>query len=103
MQNDLPGWGMQRYIFIFFLYETHGFGFGGSERKKQLGTTGREAQKLAERAGGHEGLAQRESSVLTAALERSLPMVCSWIRNQKGLGLVYSWGLLRTLEGFEFV
>lgn len=62
-----------------------------------------EAQEKAERAGGHEGLTQRESSVLTAVVKCSLPMVCSWVRNQKGLGLVYSWGLLRTLEGFAFV
>lgn len=103
MQNDLPGWGMQR----FFSYETHGF--GGSERKKQLGMTGREAPKKkpnkhpVERGGGHEGLTQRERSVLAATVKCSLPMVCSWIRNQKSLGLVYSWGLLRTLEGFAFV
>lgn len=56
-----------------------------------------------EQTGGHEGLAQRDCSVLAALGERSLPMVCSWIRNQNGLGLVYSWGLLRTLKGFAFV
>lgn len=69
MQNDLPGWGMQR--FFFFSYETHGFGFRGSERKKQLGMTGREAQKKkkAEGRGGHEGLIQRDSSVLIAAVK----------------------------------
>lgn len=48
----------------FFSYETYGFGFGGSERKKQLGTTGREAQKTkVERAGDHKGLTQRERAL----------------------------------------
>lgn len=55
---------------FFFSYETHGFGFRGSERKKQLGMTGREAQKKkAEGGGGHEGLIQRDSSVLIAAVK----------------------------------
>lgn len=59
--------------------------------------------KKAEGAGGHEGLAPGESFVLYAAVQCSLPMACSWIGNQRSLGLVYSWGLLRTLEGFAFV
>lgn len=56
-------------------------------------------REKAGRAGGREGLVQREGSVLQC----SLPMVCSWIRSQEGLGWVYSWGLLRSLEGFAFV
>lgn len=71
----------------------------GLETGRERETAGREAGEKAGRAVGREGLVQRESSVL----QSSLPMVCSWIRNQQGLGLVYSWGLLRTLEGFAFV
>lgn len=88
--------------FFFFIWNT--WVWVQRQWEKQLGMTGREAhKKKAEGGGGHEGLIQRDSSVLIAAVKCWLPMVCSWIRNQKGLGLVYSWGLLRTLEGFAFV
>lgn len=88
---------------IFFHVKRIGLGLEAVRERNSWARLEERDKNRAERAEGREGLTQRESSVLAAAVECLLPMVCSWIRNQKGLGLVYSWGLLRTLEGFAFV
>lgn len=89
--------GGVRGWFIFFMYVMKLMGLEGGREGETAGDNWK--REKAGRAGGREGLVQREGSVLQC----SLPMVCSWIRSQEGLGLVYSWGLLRSLEGFAFV
>lgn len=82
-------------------FHTKCVGLGTQSGRETTGCNWKRRTKKARRAGGYGGLTQ--SLALTATIECSLPVICSWMSNLKVLVLVYSWGVLRTPQGFAFV